>query len=342
MDKMNSSEMQARNWLLQLIRGYISTQSIYVAAKLKIADYLASGPRTSHELAQRVGAHAPTLRRFLRGLANLGVVEEYEAGAFNLTAVGQALRSDVPGSLQGAAVLTGELLYPVRAGLITAVQEGRTPVEDYLGKPLFDYLSEQPELRELFHAGLAETKPNVAAAIARDFEIEDNCTVVDVGGGQGTLLAAILAAHPRVQGILFDRAEVLQKASAGLTGVLDRVQLCSGDFFQSVPRGGDLYLLSWILHDWDDERATTLLKNCRNAMEAGRPGTRLLIIEALAPDRVTRPSLAVELDLAMLVLTGGQERTAQEYQALLQAAGLRLLRVYAIGDGRSVIEAGLP
>ncbi len=165
---------------------------------------------------------------------------------------------------------------------------------------------------------------------------------MDVGGGQGTLLAAILAAHARAQGILFDREEVLQKASAGLTGLLDRVQLCRGDFFKSVPKGGDLYLLSWILHDWDDERATTILKNCREAMEAGGPSTRLLIIEAIAPDRITCPSLAVELDLAMLVLTGGRERTVQEYTALLNAAGLKLLRVYAIGDGRSVIEAGLP
>ena len=144
MDQMSSSDMQARSrqFLLQLIRGYISTQSIYAAAKLSIADCLASGPRTSDELARRVGAHAPTLRRFLRGLANLGVVEEQAGGAFSLTVIGEALRSDVPGSLQGFAILTGELLSPAREGLLTAVIEGRTPVEDYLGKPLFDYLSE--------------------------------------------------------------------------------------------------------------------------------------------------------------------------------------------------------
>jgi hypothetical protein len=344
MDQMGGSDKQlrSRQVLLHLIRGYAATQLIYVAAKLRIADCLASGPRTSEELAQNVGAHAPTLRRFLRGLVNLGVLEEQEQGLFNLTANAEALRSDVPDSLHGAAVLSGELLYPARAGLLTAVKEGRTPVADYLGKPLFDYLSEQPELRALFHAGMAGITRSVASAVAKVCEIRGRCTVIDVGGGQGALLAEVLATNPIAQGVLFDREEVLEKTPGSLTDFMHRVKLCSGDFFKSVPKGGDLYFLSWILHDWDDDKATTILKNCRDAMKEGKPGTRLFIIEAIMPDRLARPSPAVEMDLAMLVLTGGRERTAEEYNALLNAAGLAFVRVHPIADDRSVIVAALP
>lgn len=332
--------------LQRLLRGYIQTQALYVAVRLGIPDLLAEGPVGVDVLAVRTGSHAPTLRRALRGLVNLGVLAEPEPGCFALTPLGQGFLGEAAATLRAWALFTGEVLYPARAGLLRAVQSGVTPFGELFGADFFEYLDAHPELSRLFDQGMRRETEPVAAQVAAACELGPSGTVVDVGGGQGTLMMAFLRNRPGWSGILFDREPVLAAAAARLAaaGLEQRCRLVGGDFFESVPEGGDCYVLSWILHDWDDAQALRLLTNCRAAMEKAQGRTaggerRLLVVEAVLPDRVAEPSPLVESDLAMLMLTGGRERTAGEYEALLSAGGFRLRRIVTTGGMRSVIEA---
>ena len=337
-------ESNAADRLQRLLRGYLSTQAIFVAAKLGIADALASGPRRAEALAELVGADAQVLRRLLRGLVNLEVLCENEDGSFALSPLGQVLGSDHPGSLAEWAVFTGEVLYPARAGLLDAVRTGQSPFPRLFGRPFFEHLADHPALAGFFGAGMTLDVRRTAAAVARAYDFSRATRIVDVGGGHGTLIATILAAHPHLSGVLFDRAESLPRARETLTafGVADRCTLVEGDFFTQVPAGGDVYLLSWILHDWTDEESIRILTRCASAMaQSERSEPRLLVLELLLPERVTQPSEVVDADLAMLVLTGGKERTASEYRALLAAAGLTLRQVIEPGTPRRILEATL-
>lgn len=339
----------ARRSLGRMISGYHTTQILYVAAKLGLADLLDAGPKSSEELARTVGAHDPMLYRLLRALVEIGVVEEQEGQRFRLTEMGMHLREEAPGSLRAAAICAGEPFYRAWGDLLESVRTGETAFDRVFGAPLFDYLARHPDLGEQFNRYMAGVSTAVAAAVVEAYDFSPLGTIVDVAGGQGALLAAILRANPGAKGILFDLAPVIASARPRIeaAGVADRCALVAGDFFEAVPEGGDAYLMKWILHDWDDERAVRLLTNCRRAMGED---ARLLIVETVMPERMTPGHAGADLDLQMLALTGGRERTEAEYRALLSDSGFRLSRVLAaapsahspISGARVSVIEGLP
>jgi hypothetical protein len=331
----DAAEAQAA--LQQMTNGYWLTQTVYVAAKLGIADLLAKGPRTIQELARSTSTHAPSLYRVMRALAGLGVFREREDGAFETTARGRCLVSGSPGALRARAIANGEEWYRAWGGLLHSVRTGETAFDHVLGMPLFEYLSTNAGASATFNEAMASSTELAARAVTEAYDLSQAGTIVDVGGGTGAFLAGIPTANPRARGILFDRPGVVAGASGilGSAGVADRCAVVAGDFFETVPSGGGAYILSWIIHDWDDDRAITILENCRRAMA---DDARLLIIEQVVPPG-NEPSLSKLYDLQMLTLAGGRERSADEYRALLAAADLELARIIQTSAPRSVIEA---
>jgi hypothetical protein len=324
--------------LLELLRGYAATQLVYVAARLDLAAQLADGARTAASLAAAVGADADGLRRVLRGLVNIGLVVEDDDGRFALTGVGATLRDS---GLRGWAILTGELLYPARGGLLDAARSGATPFAQRFGGEFFDWLSQHQELATYFGGGMARETRATAAALVAAFDFTPYRTVVDVGGGHGHVLAEILRAAPDCRGILQDRQEAIAVASDRFAeaGLGERVQTVARSFFDGVIAGGDVYVLSWVLHDWSDTECLRILGHCRTALAERGPDGRLVIVESLLPDRVEQPTPIVDSDLAMLVLTGGRERTRAAFAALLERAQLRLLEVRPTPTARAVLVA---
>jgi hypothetical protein len=331
-----------------LIGGAIRTQAIYVAAKLGIADQLSLGARSVSELAQRVNADAATLKRLLRYLVFNGVFVENEDGRFALNRAAETLQTAHPRSLRPSAIRAGEGLWNVSERLLSAVQTGRTPHDDVHGATFFERIAEDGK-ESAFAARMSSSTSGLGDALVQLECVKRARMIVDVGGGNGAMLAELLRAHPQLHGVLFDRAATVESARIVIerAGVADRCILVSGDFFEAVPKGGDVYLLSWILHDWDDERATRILRACR---EAGGDDATLLIVEALLPSRAiagegqTAGVIAdpYTLDLQMLLLTGGRERTADEFRQLLWGAGYAVAERTALASerGASVIEAG--
>jgi hypothetical protein len=301
----------AADRLARLIDGYLATQLIFVAAKLRLADALAPAPLTCADLAAAVGAEPGVLRRVLRGLAAEQVLDELPGGRFALTPTGQLLRTDAPGTRHGAALAGGAAGYAAMAGLLAAVRGGGVPFELVHGEPFVSHLDAQPDQRGLFQASMAARATREAAAVVAAYDFGRFSTVVDVGGGAGALLDAVLGAAPEATGLLFDRPEVVDGARPSV----------GGDFFVEVPAGADIYLLSRVLPEWDDDDAVTILRNCRRAMPEH---ATLLLVEAVLPERAVDLPSAVRMDLQLLALLGGRERTAAEYTALLDAADLRL------------------
>lgn len=323
-----------------LISGYRVSQLIYVAAKLAIADHLADGPRSVDQLARSVSVHPGALYRVLRALASYGVFAERGRGVFELTPRAEPLRSDTPGSVRGYAIMNGEEWFWSSWGeLLHSVKTGRTAFDDSFGIGLFGFLDQHPEAAEIFNDAMTSITGMDSDAIAAAYDFSRKATIVDVGGGRGSLMTAILRAHPHATGILFDRPPVLAGVSAALAakGLTDRCAVMAGDFFDSVPHGGDVYILKDIVHDWPDDRAVAVLKNCRRAM---REEARLLVIERVIPAG-NEPSFAKLADVNMLVITGGLERTEAEYRTLLTASGFRLSRVVPTRSPSSIVE-GVP
>lgn len=326
--------------LIQMGMGYWISRILYAAAELGIADHLAAGPKSAQELAPATDTHAPSLHRLMRALAGLGVLTEREPGRFALTPLGEALRSDAPGAARSTLrALAGRWAWRSWDDVLYSLQTGKTAFEKVYGMQAFEYLARNPDEASLFSeamVGVHGAEPDAVAA-AYDFSAFE--TVVDVGGATGNLMASILRRHTRTRGILFDRPHVVADAPKLLTarGVADRVKIEAGSFFETVPSGGDAYVLSHVIHDWSEAECLTILGRCREAM-AAKPGARLLIVEMVLPaGDVFHPGKL--LDLVMLVLPGGQERTEEEYAALLDKAGFRLTRVVPTASAVSVVEA---
>jgi hypothetical protein len=331
--------ISAATTLRQMIMGFRTTQLIAVAAKLGLADHLRYGPQTPEQLARATGAEPQALYRVLRALASLGVFAEAADGAFALTTLVEPLQSDVAGSLHSLAILYGqEWIWQPWNNLLYSVQSGRTAFDAVHGRPLFEYLSDHPPAAAQFDAAMSGYSQLETAAILAAYNFAGATSVVDIGGGQGVLLAAILQTHSHVSGVLFDRAPViagngpLEHASLG-----GRSKAVAGDFFAEVPGGGDIYLLKSVIHDWDDADAIRILRNCRQAISGN---ARLLMIERVIPEG-DGPSEAKLFDINMLVVAGGRERTEHEYRALLAASGFRLSRIIPTQSPLSLIE-GLP
>ena len=324
--------------LIQMGRAHIVSRAVCAAAKLALADQLASGPKSAAELAGVMQVHAPSLHRLMRTLASLGVLTERPEQRFALTDLGEALKSGAPGSARPALIVIGSPWQ--QSGwdnLLYSVQTGKPGFDKAQGVTFFDYLGHHPEDASLFSetmVGLHSQEPPAVAA-AYDFSIFK--TIVDVGGATGNMLSAVLAHHAGPRGILFDRPHVVNDAPALLdaNGVRDRVTIEPGDFFTNVPAGADAYILSHIIHDWDEDQCLTILGHVRKAMN---PAGRLLIVEMVLPPGDT-PHPGKILDMTMLVLLGGQERTKAEYASLLSKAGFRITRVVPTSSAASIVEA---
>jgi ubiquinone/menaquinone biosynthesis C-methylase UbiE len=327
--------------MLALIGGFRIAHVLYVAASLGLADLLRDGPRSSDELAEATDTHEPSLARILRALLALGVLTRDPEGRFGLTALGATLRSDGPGSLRAWILFAlseenlrtwGELLHSVRTG--------ETAFDHVYKMGVWPYRQQNPEHGRLFDAGMAALMNGVDAAFAAAYPFADVRRVVDVGGGDGTLLITLLRAHPELEGVLFDLPEVATGARQRIAeaGLAHRCSVVAGDVFEAVPGDGDCYLLSRVIHDWDDERALAILRNCCRAMpEQGK----LLLLERIFPTEIEpSPALlaAALTDMNMMLVTGGRERTEAEYRKLLSLAGVDAVKMIPTGSGLSVLE----
>ena len=320
-----------------LLFGAVLQRSVAHVARLGIADLLAAGPATAEDLAQRTGTHAPSLYRLLRYLAGAGLFEETAGRRFALTPLSQTLRADVPGSVRDFAVMLGEKwIWDAWWELPYSVATGGIAHDKVQGKGTFAYFEANPEAGAIFNRAMTGLSRAAVPAIAPAYDFSGAGTLVDIAGGHGYLLAGILKANPRLKGILFDLPYVIENAGALLKaeGVADRVVCKSGDFFKAVPSGGDVYMMKHIIHDWDDARCVTLLRNVGAAMH---PDGRVLIIEMVVPEG-NAPGPAKSLDMMMLLMEGGKERTPAEYEALYAAAGLRLTRIIPTPSPYSIVE----
>jgi hypothetical protein len=324
--------------LVQLVFGKCISMAISVVAKLRVADFLADGPQTVADLAVKTKTHGPSLYRLLRPLAAAGVFTEDVDGRFALTPMGEYLRTGVRGSLRGMADFFGsDWNWRPWGHMLETVQTGRAAFDSVFGESVFEYLGKHPDESAVFNEGMTGFTSNIAPAVAEAYNFAAFKTVVDVGGGHGVLLNTILQAHAGVNGIVFDSPHVVAGAEsaihqAGLTG---RCRAVGGDFFKSVPAGGDAYLMKHIIHDWPDDRATTILRNCRMGVN---PGGKLLLVElVIAPGNAA--DLGKVTDLEMLVIASGRERTEVEYRQLLAGAGWRLTRVLPTKSSTQIVEA---
>lgn len=336
----STGERAAAGKLLRMIGGMHASRCVYAVAELGIADLLgdADGPRSSAELAAKTGTDEPSLYRVLRLLAALGVFEEHDSRRFSLTIVGERLRTGAAVGMRSWAILMEAVggVAPF-AHILETIRSGRPGREIEFGEGVFESLARNPEAAASFDAAMAERTAAYAPSVADRYDFLDMQTVIDLGGGNGTLLVEILRRHAHLSGVLFETPTVAARADAVLdaSDLGERCQVLAGDFFESVP-AADCYLLANVLHDWDDARAIQILRNCRRAMSGAG---RILIVERLIPEDGGDPVPTLLSDLTMLVITGGQERTNEQYGRLLAAAGLRLASVIPAAFPYGVIEA---
>ena len=331
-------ELPPHAQLLGMAMGMWHAQIVGVTARLGVADRIASGMTSSDDLARAVGADAEALYRLLRACATLGVLVETSRRNFTLTPIGDCLRTDHPTSLKDLIIAeTAPGHWLPWGSLYDAIKSGREMVTRTLGMPVWDYYKANPEEGTSFARGMGNLSAIAAQEIAPLFDPSPFHTIVDVGGSQGVLLRNLLQRAPKAQGVLFDLPEIIESARLVIerSDMKDRVQLIGGDFFKEVPSGGDLYLLKQILHDWDDDHAKSIVANIHHA---ARPGAKLLILEMLLPDQ-PQPSPVTFMDLNMLVMLGGRERTGAEFASLLAAGGFRVERVIPTPGMLSGIEA---
>jgi len=324
--------------LLRLMVGPWVAQAIFVAAKLDIADRLREGPRASAALAAASGADPDVLYRVLRALASVGVFAEQGDRQFALTPLAQGLRSDVENSLRDYAVMLGERwIWRSLGDMLHSARTGEPAFAQVFGADVFDYYATNPQAAATSAEGLAVRSAHENAAILSAYDFSAVRHAIDVGGGQGTLLRALLQRHPWLRGTLFEREQIAAMARQSLarSALAPRCDVIAGDFFREIAVAGDLYLLKKVVHDWDDARAVTILRNCRAAMT---PRSRLLLLEPVIR-QPNVPDFAKLLDLLMLVVSGGRERSEAEHARLLARAGLRPTRLIPTASTISIIEA---
>lgn len=336
--KLHSEALPPSAQLVQMASGYWISCIVHAAAKLDLADRLTEGPKTAAEIAGAVKCDPSALHRLMRSLAGLGLLTEKDDRRFALTPLGAALQTAAPGAAR-ASVLTicSPWFTQSMHELVYSVRTGKTAFEKIHGMPAFDFLGKHPEDASLFAETMIGIHGGEPPAVAVAYDFSTLGTIVDVGGSSGNMLAEILTRHKNLRGILADLPHVVKEAPALLKskGVADRVTIEAHDFFKSVPKGGDAYILSHVIHDWSEAKCLTILGHVRDAMG---PDGLLLIVEMVLPGR-DEPHFGKILDMVMLSLPGGEERTAREYEALLAKAGFTLTRVVPTQSTVSVIEA---
>ena len=332
---MSEQKPNPRQQLVQMITSYWTAQSIHVAAKLKLADLVNDGPKTAAQLAHLTKTHPQALYRLLRALASVGIFGEEADGRFSMTPMAECLR-DVHGSMYAVAMMMGDEHYHSWGDLLYSIQTGKPAFDHLYGKPVFDWLSEHAEQAKIFDAAMTGFHGPETQAMIDAYDYAGVNTLVDIGGGNGTVLTAVLKKNPAMKGILYDLPGVIDRANKNLAdaGLASRCLTFAGSFFDFTPPGGDAYQMRHIIHDWTDEQCHTILSHIRKVI----PSTgRLLVIEmVIKPGNVPQP--AKWLDLNMMVIPGGRERTETEYREMYAKAGFRLERVVPTPTEVSVIE----
>jgi ubiquinone/menaquinone biosynthesis C-methylase UbiE len=332
---MSDAKPNPRQQLVQMITSYWTAMSIHVAAKLNLAEHVKDGPKTADELAKATKTHPPSLYRLLRALASVEIFAEDEQQRFRLTPMAECLL-DVHGSQRAVALMMGDEHYRSWGDLLYSIQTGKPAFDHLYGKPVFDWLSEHPEQAKIFDAAMTGFHGPETQAMIDAYDYAGVKTLVDIGGGNGTVLAAVLKKYSAMQGILYDLPGVIERAKKNLAdaNLTARCQTIPGSFFEAAPPGGDSYQMRHIIHDWTDEQCQTILGHIRKVIP--KMG-RLLVIEMVVkPGNVAQP--AKWLDLNMLVLPGGRERTEAEYRAMYAKAGFQLERIVPTPTEVSVLE----
>lgn len=317
--------------------GFWLSQAIYVAAKLGIADLLKDGPQSCVALSASTHSDSASLYRLMRALSSVGIFEQLNNGLFALSDVAQNLRTDVHGSLKHVVITLGEIHYQACGNLLHSVQTGSPAFDQIFGESLFDYLRQNGNAADAFHRGMANVSSMLAYAVLMAYDFGGISSIVDIGGGHGEFLEKILQFNPDLVGTVFDTPSTIEGAKQRLrnTASARRCSYVAGDFFASVPKGVDAYLLCGVIHDWDDSRTATILKKCREAM---MENSRLLLVDMVVPEGPSASFIKL-LDLNMLVMTGGRERTKAEFADLLGDAGYKLTRIIPTMAPQSIIEA---
>jgi len=336
---MNSQSQSPTASVFQLVAGFGIFQAMYVAAKFALPDHLSAGPKAVEDIAREAKLHPQSLYRLLRALASVGVFAEVTHGTFRNTALSETFMTNASGSLRPFLILAGDPEFWRSWGeLRHSIQTGSPAFEHVYGMPFFDYLTSNPEMARVFDDAMASRSAAEITAMSGAYDFSDTKRVIDIGGGNGALLNAIVNAFPHLEGVLFDLPHVIERAqSSNGIELSPRIRFAGGDFFGEIPEGGDVYLLKKIIHDWPDDRAREILRRCRHAMS---PQSRLLLIELIVPPG-NDATFTKFLDLWMMVGPGGRERTEDEYRDLLNAAGLSLIKVIPTRSPISVIEAVL-
>lgn len=320
----------------QMITGYWISQSIYAAAKFGIADLLSDGPMTLDELAAATDTKPDYLYRLLRALASIKIFAEEDGKNFRNTPLSTTLRGDVPGSQRALALMMGDNQFRAWGNLADTVQTGDNAYEKIFKKPIFEHLAEEPDKAQIFDDAMVGIHGRETGAILDGYDFSEFDVIADIGGGNGSKLTAILQQYPAAKGILYDLPHVVERAQSRVeaAGVADRCELIGGDFFESVPSGADAYVMRHIIHDWDDEKSLKILKNCHAVMQ---PGTKLLVVDSVIPPGNTF-FMGKFLDLTMMLIPGGKERTEEEFRELFDQAGFDLNRIVPTESDVSVIE----
>jgi O-methyltransferase domain/Dimerisation domain len=332
------NQIDPQQQVRSLLMGFVVSRALQVAAELGVADALAGGPKECAALAREVGADASTLHRLLRALASFGVFEELTDGRYVNTPRSECLRSDAPVSLRNLARMYGDSApWQAWSGLEYSVRSGEPSFAHVHGTPMFEYLSTHPDSARRFDEAMVASSRLMNDAIVEAYDWGQFATLIDVAGGMGSTLAAILRANPGVHGVLFDLGHVIERGREHLAqqGVAERCRTQSGSFFDAIPAGADAYFMKHILHDWDDADCLRILTNCGKAMS---DRAKLFVCERIVPPG-NGPSIAKTIDLVMLVQTdGGRERTEPEFQQLFARAGLRLARVVPTRAENNILE----
>jgi O-methyltransferase domain/Dimerisation domain len=324
--------------MLQMISGFWISRAIYIVAKLGLADHMQGGAKTADELATASNTHAPSLFRVLRALVSVGVLTQSDDNRFGLTPLSETLRSDVPGSLRAfATVELGDDHYEGWGNLLHSVKTGDIAFDSLMGMSAWEYYAQNAENGKNFNDAMTGMSQGTIDAVMASYDFTGITKLADIGGGHGALLASILKANPSMQGILFDAPNVVPGAQERMKaeGLSDRCEIVGGDFFASVPSGADAHIMKWIIHDWDEDKCQTILTHCHQALPVNG---KLILIEAVVPS-TNEPHFSKFIDLNMLVMTGGRERTGEEYGELLAKAGFKLTRIVPTASPMSVVEA---
>lgn len=337
--ELKPMELPPQARLMKMGMGFIISQAISVAAGFCIADHLKDGAKNADQLAELTETNQPALYRVMRALASVGVFVEDEDGNFSLTPMSEFLRSDHPESLRGITfMMCDREHWNAHGSLSHSVKTGGIAFENAFGKPFFPYIQEKPEVARIFDDAMTSFSRTVGSAVAATYDFSGANVIADIGGGHGRLLATVLKTNENAKGILFDQPQVVAGANELLESenISDRAAIVGGDFFAEIPVEADVYLMKHIIHDWNDEESAAILKN---VARSAKPGAKLLLVESVVEAEKGVPSMSKIMDLNMLAMTSGRERTAAEYAGLFEKTGFKLTGVIPTPSPLQIVEA---